>query len=233
LRKVAIITARGGSKRIPRKNIKLFLDKPIIAYSIEAALESGCFDEVMVSTDDPEIKAVAESFGANVPFIRSSENSNDFATTVEVIKEVINQYKSLGNVFDYGCCLYPTAPFINSTNLKKALELISSGNYDSVFPLVKFSYPIQRGLKVENNKVAFIWPENRSIRSQDLTPAYHDAGQFYWFNSERILFSNSIITDNSGFIELSESEVQDIDTIDDWKLAEFKYQFLKNQRIET
>ena len=167
--KIAIIPARGGSKRIPRKNIKLFFDKPIIAYSIEAALESGLFDEVMVSTDDEEIAEIAIKYGAKVPFLRSEKNSDDNATTVDVILEVLNQYKSVFNInYSLGCCIYPTSPLIQIDHLKEGYELLKSFNYDSVFPIVAFSYPVWRGLQInEDNLVSMEWPEYYNSRSQD------------------------------------------------------------------
>ena len=147
---IAIITARGGSKRIPRKNIKDFCGQPIIKYSIDAAKKSGCFDEIMVSTDDQEIVAIVKKFGANVPFLRSQKTSSDFASTEEVIEEVVLEYQKIGQNFDYLCCIYPTAPFISSKKIKEAYELILKTGVDSVLPIVKFSYPIQRALKIEN-----------------------------------------------------------------------------------
>ncbi|MCC9137757.1 pseudaminic acid cytidylyltransferase [Pontibacter silvestris] len=224
MKKIAIIPARGGSKRIPRKNIKPFLGKPIIAYSIEAAVHSGLFDEVMVSTDDKEIAEISKCFGASVPFFRSTASSNDFATTADVLTEVLEQYKNKGNTYDYGCCLYPTAPLINQQTLHKAQDLLLQKQYNCVFPVVKFSYPIWRSLKLENGKAEMNWPEHLNTRSQDLPPAYHDAGQFYWFHVDTFLQNKTIIGSNAGAVELDETEVQDIDNLTDWKLAELKYQ---------
>lgn len=225
---VAIITARGGSKRIPGKNIKPFLGTPIIKYSIEAALQSGVFSEVMVSTDDEKIAAVAQDAGAQVPFFRSSEAANDFATTAEVLLEVIESYKTHGKRFDYGCCLYPTAPFITPEKLKEAWELIQRHDGDSVIPVTAFSFPIWRAVMINNDRLQFAWPENALKRSQDLPPAYHDCGQFYFFNVDRFLKTKRLITDNTFPIIVPESEVQDIDNAEDWKMAEIKYSFLKN-----
>ncbi|HEY1037869.1 MAG TPA: pseudaminic acid cytidylyltransferase [Bacteroidia bacterium] len=224
---VAIITARGGSKRIPRKNIKLFRGKPIIAYSIETALNSGLFDFVMVSTDDDEIAKVATQHGAEVPFMRSPKTADDYSPTADVITEVLHDLQKSGKHFDFACCLYPTAPFITTLSLNKAYELMMEKNYDSTFPVCAFSYPIQRGLKINNEgKIEMMWPENASKRSQDLAPAYHDAGQFYWINTGSFLKSNKIFTSNSGSIILDEMEVQDIDTETDWKIAELKHSLL-------
>ncbi|MBC5992146.1 pseudaminic acid cytidylyltransferase [Pontibacter cellulosilyticus] len=229
MKAIAIIPARGGSKRIPRKNIRDFLGKPIIAYSIEAALNSGLFDEVMVSTDDAEIADIASKYGARVPFMRSAATSDDFATTAAVIKEVLENYSAAGKKFDLGCCLYPTAPLVNKASILATHELLTVQNHDTVFPVVKYSYPIWRSLKMEDSKVSMNWPEHVNSRSQDLPAAFHDAGQFYWFNVERFLQQQSLFTANSGAIELDELEVQDIDNLTDWKLAELKYQLLNQQ----
>jgi len=220
---ICIIPARGGSKRIQKKNIKPFLGKPIIAYSIEAAINSNLFDEVMVSTDDKEIEEVALRFGAKVPFLRSKKNSDDFSGTVDVIIEVLKNYNIADNENHNICCLYPTAPMVTIDSIKSALELLVDKKYDTVFPVTKFSYPIQRALKIaENQKVSMIWPENMSKRSQDLPSSYHDAGQFYWMTSNSIIKSKKIYSENSGVIILNKMIVQDIDTIDDWNIAELK-----------
>ncbi|OKL41321.1 pseudaminic acid cytidylyltransferase [Pontibacter flavimaris] len=223
---IAIIPARGGSKRIPRKNIRAFLGKPVIAYSIEAALNSGLFDEVMVSTDDAEIADVAVKYGAKVPFLRTPGTSDDFATTAAVLNEVLQKYEQAGRQFDLGCCLYPTAPLVGQAALVAAYEQLTANNYDTVFPVVKYSYPIWRSLKMEEGKTIMNWPEHLTSRSQDLPAAYHDAGQFYWFRVDRFLQQQSLFTQNSGAVELEELEVQDIDNLTDWKLAELKYQLL-------
>lgn len=229
LKKIAIITARGGSKRIPKKNTKLFLGKPIIAYSIKTAIESKLFDEVMVSTDDNEIRECAIHYGANVPFTRSKKNSDDFSTTPDVLLEVIDSYKKIGKFFDIGCCIYPTAPFISKKILKQSMRKLISKNLDSIFPAVAFSYPIQRALfKDTKNKIKMINQKYYRTRSQDLDTFYHDAGQFYWFQTEQLLKNKKLWTDNSEIIEVSQIETQDIDNNEDWKLAEIKYKFLKN-----
>lgn len=223
---IAIITARGESKRIPRKNIREFCGKPIIAYSIEVALASYEFDEVMVSTDDEEIKDVALQYGAKVPFMRSKETSGDNAMTYEVLLEVLAEYKKKGMEFDYMCCIYPTAPFISIDNLKKAMFMLKNECIDNVLPVVQFSFSPQRGLVIQNEKVAFRWPENEKTRSQDLEPMYHDAGQFYCINVASFMQSNSLIAGNTKPIILNEIEVQDIDNESDWEMAEFKYNYL-------
>lgn len=220
---VAIITARGGSKRIPRKNIKEFLGFPIIKYSIEAALESGCFDEVMVSTDDEEIAAVARSFGAVVPFMRSAENANDFAGTAEVISEVVVEYRNRGRVFESLCCIYPTAPFVNAQKLSQAMSMLRESGADCVLPVVAYSYPIQRSLKIEDGRVMMLWPENYAKRSQDLMPVYHDCGQFYCMKTNSLLEQMKLFAEQTVPVIVPESEVQDIDNEEDWKIAEMKY----------
>lgn len=226
--KIAIIPARGGSKRIPRKNIKDFLGRPIIAYSIEAALQSGLFDEVMVSTEDFEIADIARGYGATIPFMRTEMNSSDFASTADVILEVLNTYSDSGRNFEQGCCIYPTAPFVGIAALEKGLRLLMDGGYDAVFPVVSFSYPIWRAFNVteDTRKASMIWPDNLYKRSQDLSPAYHDAGQFYWFNTHALKQSKTLYSDNSGVIIQSELEVQDIDSLTDWQIAEIKYKVL-------
>jgi len=222
---IAIIPARGGSKRIPRKNIKAFLGKPIIAYSIEVAHHSGLFDEIMVSTDDPEVADVAKQYAAHVPFFRSKKNSDDYSTINDVLEEVIRKYDSLGKKFDIGCCILPTAPFITKDNLQKGYNLLIQNNFDSVRPMVRFPYPIQRAFKLdEKGHVEMLHPEFYKVRSQDLEVAYHDAGQFYWFRNPTLLKG-----DNRGGFEIAETEFQDIDTLTDWKLAEFKYQYLQQR----
>jgi len=227
LKKIAIIPARGGSKRIPRKNIKYFLGKPIIAYSIEAALKSNLFEEIMVSTDDKEIAEIAKKYGAKVPFIRSDKNANDYATTVDVIQEVLSEYKKLNFNFEEACCIYPTAPFITDKTLLKAFKTFKKNGFDCVFPVMEFSFPIQRALKIGvNKKMSLFQPKHLTSRSQDLESTYHDAGQFYWFQTKELLEKRRLWTDNTGVIVIKESEGQDIDTIEDWKLAEIKYKIL-------
>ena len=220
---LAIITARGGSKRIPRKNIKEFCGKPIIAYSIEAAIKSGCFDEVMCSTDDEEIAEVAKRYGAVVPFMRSAATSNDFATTADVLSEVIAEYQNRGKSFDYFCCLYPTAPFVNAERLRQGLEMMVAANANGAMPVVRYSYPIQRALRIADGTLALREPEHLRSRSQDLEPMYHDAGQYYWYRTEAFKANPNIMSINPLAILTPEEEVQDIDTLDDWKLAEVKY----------
>jgi pseudaminic acid cytidylyltransferase len=223
---LCIIPARGGSKRIPRKNIRDFLGKPIIAYSIEVALKSGLFEEVMVSTDDEEIAEISKKYGAKVPFMRSEKTSTDFATTIDVIKEVIASYHKLGLEYDYACCIYPTAPLIKTEHLNEGFIKLSEEKRDCVFPVVPFSYPIWRGLRIKNSLTEMIWKEYEKSRSQDLEPTYHDAGQWYWFKPDKI--DDSLFTNNTSSVVLKEIEVQDIDNETDWKLAELKYELIQN-----
>ena len=226
---IAIIPARGGSKRIPHKNIKLFLGRPIIQYSIEAAIKSNLFDEVMVSTDDNEIADISKKFGAKVPFMRSETTANDYAGLADVIEEVILNYKEKENLeFKFICCILSTAPFIKPTILKQAFNMLINDNFDSVFPIVKFSYPIQRAFKVINGRVCMVWPENLIKRSQDLMTTYHDSGQFYWLKTNKFLEEKKLFSNNSGAIIFSEIESHDIDTEGDWKIAEMKYKLIKN-----
>ncbi len=230
--KIAIIPARGGSKRIPRKNIKDFHGKPIIAYSIETAINSRLFDEIMVSTDDDEIAEVAKKYGAQVPFFRSAENSSDTATTADVLLEVVEKYKKVENIiFDSICCIYPTAPLVGIEKLRDGYSLFINGNFDSVFPITPFSYPVWRGLKLEEDIVKMEWPEFYNSRSQDLKTLYHDAGQWYWIKTDSLVNQRKLFMAKShGFI-LDEIEVQDIDNQSDWNLAELKYLFYMRNKL--
>jgi pseudaminic acid CMP-transferase len=222
MKNIAIIPARGGSKRIPRKNIKPFMGKPIIAYSIEAAMRSELFDEVMVSTDDEEIAEIARKYGAKVPFMRSAETSNDYAGTADVILEVLKKYKDLGREFDTICCIYSTAPFVTSGKLMEAYSKLTDG-IDFVFTCVAYSYPVQRSLHIVDGKISMVYPEYAASRSQDLEPIYHDAGQFYVAQVESFVQERTFWGKNTVGLVLSELEVQDLDTLTDWTLAEMKY----------
>jgi N-acylneuraminate cytidylyltransferase len=229
--KLAIIPARGGSKRILRKNIKPFLDKPIIAYSIEAALKSELFDEVMVSTDDDEIRDIALNYGAKVPFLRSETNANDFATTAAVINEVLEVYKTRNKLFKYCICIYPTAPFVSSNLLIKAFKKLKKDKLDAVFSVLKYGFPIQRAMKINiEDKVEMVDVSKMNTRSQDLESSFHDAGQFYALNVSAFIKKQKLWTDNTGCIEINELEAQDIDTETDWKLAELKYKLLLDEK---
>lgn len=220
---LAIIPARGGSKRIPRKNIKFFNEKPIIAYSIQAAIQSGLFTEIMVSTDDAEIASIAKEYGAKIPFERSIKNSDDFAGTEDVIAEVLEDYAKQNLKFENVCCIYPTAPLISVKRIVEGFNKMKSNNFQTLFPVVRFGYPILRALKTDNGRLEMAWPENEDKRSQDLGNYFHDAGQFYWMVAESFMSTKKLFTGNTGYIELSEMEVQDIDNMEDWNLAELKF----------
>ena len=225
MKSLCIIPARSGSKRILKKNIKPFMGKPIIAYSIEAALKSNLFDEVMVSTDSEEFAEIAKKYGAHVPFLRSEKTANDYASTEDVIFEVLDKYKDMGQFYDVFCCLYSTAPFVSETNLKIAYEKLNN-EIDSSFSVVEYSYPIQRSLLLEGKRIRMISPEYSDTRSQDLDKRYHDAGQFYFSKVDAFYKYESLWGPNTEPLILSELEVQDLDTMVDWKLAEMKYELL-------
>lgn len=227
--RVAIITARGGSKRIPRKNIKEFCGKPILAYSIEAARQSGLFDEVMVSTEDEEIAEIAKQYGAKVPFYRSEETSNDYATTNDVLLEVLSEYEKRGQKFDLGVCIYPTAPFVTARKLMQGVEQLENSDADTLIPVVAFSYPPQRAMVVENGKLVFEYPQYLDSRSQDLTPHYHDVGQFYVFRTEAFRKNRKLMVGNILPFVVSELEVQDIDNETDWEIAQMKYRLMQEK----
>ena len=226
---IAIITARGGSKRIPRKNIKNFCGKPIITYSIDAAIQSGLFEEVMVSTEDEEIAEIARKAGAQVPFMRSGASAGDYASTDDVIMEVLEEYRKQGREFETFCCLYPTAPFVTAQKLRDAMKLLEKA--DSVMPVVAFSFPPQRCMVLnEAGELRMKWPEHAKTRSQDLEPYYHDCGQFYCCRTN--LFMEYKTTDLPRMVPviMSELEVQDIDNPDDWDIAELKYQKMMGKK---
>lgn len=227
--KLAVITARGGSKRIPRKNIKNFCGRPILAYSIGAAKDSGLFDEVMVSTDDEEIAAIAESYGACVPFFRSAESASDYATTTDVLLEVIKTYQERGSNFTWLCCIYPTAPFVTAEKLKRAFQRLNESGADALIPVVPFAYPPLRGLVIQENQVSMKWPEHIFTRSQDLETIYHDCGQFYFIRTDALICEKNIMCQKTIPMVMSELEVQDIDNEADWELAELKYRLLKDK----
>lgn len=226
---IAVITARGGSKRIPRKNIKEFCGKPIITYSIEAALSAGIFDEVMVSTDDAQIAEIAKKAGAKVPFFRSADTANDYANTTDVMREVLNAYKEQGREFDVACCIYPTAPFVTADKLKKAYAAMQEKQAEALLPVVKFSFPPQRSVVQNGDFLSFKWPEHMFTRSQDLEPFYHDAGQFYFIRVADFYRQKKLIMDKTVPFPLPELEVQDIDTMDDWEIAEVKYRVMEKR----
>jgi len=226
---LAIIPARGGSKRIPRKNIKPFCGKPVLAYSIEAASQSGLFDEIMVSTDDDEIAAIAKQYGAAVPFMLSTEASNDYATTTDVLLEVVERYRQLGRSFTHICCIYPAAPFVTAEKLNRAFQMLRSSGADALVPVVSFSYPPLRGFTLQNERIRMKWPEHTFTRSQDLEPIYHDCGQFYFMRTDALLREKNMLCRETVPMHLTELEVQDIDNEVDWELAELKYELLQRK----
>ena len=224
MKNIAIITARGGSKRVPGKNIKNFLGKPIMAYGIEAALQSGLYDEVMVSTDSEEIAEIAVKYGAKVPFYRSAATSDDYATTKDVLVEVLGEYKARGQEFDLTTCIYPCAPFVTAQKLRDAVKLMEEGDADSTVVVTPYGHPIQRAITIVDGSAEFKFPEyNNTRRTQDLETCYHDCGQFYVFRTQ-VYLGNQPGTGKRVPIIVPETEVQDIDTIDDWNLAELKYE---------
>lgn len=229
MKTVAIITARGGSKRIPRKNIKEFCGKPILAYSIEAAIHSGVFDTVMVSTDDEEIAAIARQYGAEVPFFRSEKTANDYASTNDVLLEVLEEYERRGEHYDMACCIYPTAPFLTGEKLKNAVEKLQLSDADTLIPVVAFSYPPQRAMIVKEERLVFEYPQYLDSRSQDLEPHYHDVGQFYVFKTAAFQKNRKLMTGNILPLVVSELEVQDIDNMTDWEIAELKYKLMRER----
>lgn len=225
---ICIIPARGGSKRIPRKNIKEFLGKPIIAYSIENALKSGLFGEVMVSTDDDEIAEISLQYGAKVPFIRSTKTSDDHATTADVLIEVLEKYKSTYNKkFDIACCIYACAPLITQEAFTRAHNKLVTESLDSIFPVSEYTTPIKRALTLNNeDQLSYIFKENELTRSQDLEAAYFDVGQYYWFNVEAFQSKKALVMGNTKCIIIPPMYAQDIDNEADWKLAEMKYKLI-------
>ncbi len=226
---LAIITARGGSKRIPRKNIKPFLGRPIIAYSVEAALASGSFDTVMVSTDDEEIADVARRCGAQVPFLRSGQTANDYATTADVTAEVLAEYERRGETYKTACVIYPTAPFLTAETIREAMGILERTHADSVLPVVRFSFPPQRCVVIRDGRLVPKWPECMPMRSQDLEPYYHDCGQFYCIRVASFLEQRAMVMAHTAPYIQSEMTVQDIDTEEDWRLAEMKYRLMRGE----
>lgn len=228
--RIAIIPARGGSKRIPRKNLRNFCGRPIIAYAIEAALKAGCFDEVMVSTDDEEIREVSLSLGASVPFLRSAELSTDMAPTAKVWVEVLDEYSRRGMECDIAASILPTAPFVTPEKLRVIMEKMESDEtLDAIMPVVAYAPPIQRALRLRDGNLEMIWPEHRFARSQDLEPAYHDAGQYYAFRADSVRKYQSLRHGKLGAIVTSPLEVHDIDTEEDWVIAEMKYRLFQGK----
>jgi N-acylneuraminate cytidylyltransferase len=225
--KIAIIPARGGSKRIPRKNIKVFHGKPMIAYSIEAAQKSGCFDRIIVSTDDQEIADTALKYGAEVPFLRPADIANDYATTMDVMEHAI-QYLAKEKISpEFICCIYATAPFILADDLRKGLGILNEPKVEYAFSATSFPFPIQRAIKLtEHGDVKMFSEQYADTRSQDLVEAYHDAGQFYWGRTSAFITRKAIFAEHSKIVLLPRKRVQDIDTVEDWELAEALFSVL-------
>jgi pseudaminic acid cytidylyltransferase len=223
---IAIIPARGGSKRIPRKNIKNFMGYPIISYGIKAAIESKLFDRVVVSTDDAEIAAIAQKYGAEVPFLRSKKASDDNATTFDVIDEVMRQYKKQGEEFTKFCCIYPCAPFVTAKMLGNANTLFN--NYDAVMPVCKYPAPVEWAMNIEKSCLRPVDRVAKNMRSQDIAEKYYDVGMFYFCKTRAMYQFNSLIPNSTAALVLREDECQDIDTALDWRLAELKYKALQN-----
>lgn len=223
MKNIAIITARGGSKRIPQKNIKNFMGKPMIAYAIDACLESGVYNEVMVSTDCAEISKISKKYGANVPFLRSAKTSDDFATTFDVLEEVINEYKKRNQEFDNVCCVYPCVPFLKSKTLKDAYEKFITSIHDGLMPVCKYPVPIEWAMKIENDLLIPNDRKAQNIRSQDLEPKYFDVGMFYFLKTEIMMMEKTIVLQKTSPYLMNEMEIQDIDTEEDWAMAELKY----------
>ena len=222
--RLAVVPARGGSKRIPRKNIKSFCDKPMIAWSIDAALKSGCFDRVIVSTDDGEIANIARLFGAEVPFVRPSILSDDHTGTIQVIRHAINWCIEQGQEPVQACCIYATAPFLQSTDIQQGLDLLNTSGSDYSFSASRYPFPIQRAIRIDDHgRTAMFWPEHFNTRSQDLEESYHDAGQFYWGRVSAWLSSEDIFERNATAILLPQYRVKDIDTAEDWIMAEYLF----------
>jgi pseudaminic acid cytidylyltransferase len=224
-----VVPARSGSKRIPHKNIRKFHGLPIMAYPILAALKSDCFSEIMVSTDEESIALIARKYGASVPFLRSKMAASDHASTEAVIQEVITAYRQLGREFDYICCLYPTAALVQPIHLQQGLQqLLSDPNLTGVLPVLPFGYPVQRAITLRDGRTVMMYPEHYDSRSQDLERAYHDAGQWYWSRRDHFETTHELIGPNCAAVILSEMEAQDIDHEDDWRLAEVKYELLRD-----
>lgn len=229
LKNLCIITARGGSKRIPRKNIKDFLGKPIMAYPLKAALGSKLFDDIVVSTDDEEIADLARSLGASVPFLRSEKNSDDYATTLDVLEEVVGKLNGQGKEWEHICCLYPTSPFLTQELLEKSYQVFVDGEFDSLIPVVEYEFAPQRALRITKSQtIDWVHSEYALTRSQDLEKYYHDIGQFYWLKNSVVTGQSKILTQNTGYYEVEALMAQDIDTYQDWDLAEVKYKFKNN-----
>ena len=229
--RLAVIPARGGSKRIPRKNIRPFAGRPIIAYSIDAARACGLFDHVVVSTDDDEIAGVARGCGAETPFVRPKDLADDHTGTNAVVRHAIGWFGERGALPEHVCCLYATAPFVQPHDLREGFDRLVASGSSFAFSVTGFEFPIQRALRIDaGGRVQPIWPENAARRSQDLEPAFHDAGQFYWGTSRAFLDEVVLYSDASVPVILPRHLVQDIDTEEDWTRAELMFGALRAQR---
>lgn len=231
VKRVAIIPARGGSKRIPQKNVKEFCGKPMIAWSIEAALESDCFDQVIVTTDDQDIADLAQQHGASVPFLRPPELSGDYIGTLPVIRHAVEWLENNEMSVDYACCLYATAPFVTAAALREGWDIIRREDCSYAFSVTSYAFPIQRAIRItEQGRVAMFHPENFNARSQDLEEAWHDAGQFYWGTKAAWMSELPIFGEDSVPVKLPRHRVQDIDTPEDWSRAEWLLRAMKAQK---
>lgn len=229
--RLAVIPARGGSKRIPRKNVREFCGRPMLAWSVQAALESGCFDEVIVSTDDPEIAEVAKRCGASLPFMRPAELSDDHTGTIPVIQHATQWFLDQGRTPQQVCCLYATAPFVQAEDLRRGQAILQESDSDYAFSVTSYGFPIQRALRMhESGRVEMFQPENFQRRSQDLEEAFHDAGQFYWGKASAWLDGRVIFSPASAAVLLPRHRVQDIDTPEDWERAEWLFKAMRDGR---
>lgn len=222
--KLAIIPARGGSKRIPRKNIKLFGGLPMIAWPIHAALQSNCFDRIIVSTDDAEIANIARANGAEVPFIRPAELSDDHIGTIPVIAHAISWQNLHGATVTEACCIYATAPFVQAGDLQRGLEILQSSGAEYALSVTSYAFPIQRAIRITTEeRLEMFQPEHFETRSQDLIEAWHDAGQFYWGQAAAWLEGKTLFSKDASPVRLPRYRVQDIDTLEDWERAELLF----------
>ncbi len=226
--RLAVIPARGGSKRIPRKNIKSFCGKPMIAWSIEAALQSGCFDEVIVSTDDAEIADVARQWGAGVPFMRPAALADDYTGTIPVVRHAIEWFRATGRSPEQVCCIYATAPFVRAEDLSSGFDVMERSGADYAFSVTSYPFPIQRAIRITaEQRVEMLNPEHFNTRSQDLEEAFHDAGQFYWGRSAAWVAGKLLFSHDAAPVLLPRHRVQDIDTAEDWERAVWMFEAMR------
>lgn len=229
--RLAIIPARGGSKRIPRKNIKLFGGKPMIAWSIASAQQSGCFDRIIVSTEDAEIAQLAKAYGAEAPFVRPPELSDDHTGTIPVIAHAVAWQNAQGQTVSQACCIYATAPFVQAADLQRGLQILQSSGADYAFSVTSYAFPIQRAIRITaQERVQMFQPKHFGTRSQDLEEAWHDAGQFYWGKASAWLAGKPLFSQDAAPVALPRHRVQDIDTEEDWREAELKFSILNESR---